>query len=228
MKLMAEVIPVIFVKTFDELKEKIKAIEPCVNTVQLDVADGLFVNNETFWQPEDLVKLETKIFLEAHLMIEAPHYALDRWLASVAGRLIMHWEAIDKIPNSQFSISDLIKKVHDSGKEIGLALNPETSISVLENFINEIDLVLLMSVNPGFSGQEFQPSVIPKISALRQKHPNVKIEVDGGINLQNAVDLLKAGADFLAVGSAVFNASRDVCSAVEDFKKIIRDSTGQI
>lgn len=203
---MPELVPVIFVKTFDELKEKLALVEGKVETVQLDVADGVFVNNETFWQSEDLVKLETKLFLEAHLMVSEPQQVLNRWLDSPVGRVILHWEAINKIFNDQFSIFNLIESVHDKKKKIGIALNPETSIDVLGDFINNIDLVLIMSVHPGFSGQEFLPEVLPKISALRKNYPNVRIEVDGGVNLQNAGQLIDAGADILVIGSAIFSS----------------------
>ena len=213
---MPEIIPAIIAKDLDELKERIKLVESCSKTVQLDVMDGVFVDNKTWNMPEDLDKLETNLKFEAHLMIEAPHRVLNRWLASPKiSRVILHWEAMEKIHNhellpyetqvdAKFPVSNLSREVHRCGKQFGVALNPNTPIEVLDNFINDIDLVLLMSVNPGFAGQDFKEEVIPKIIALRQRHSDVKIEVDGGVSPQNILKLVTAGADFLVMGSAIF------------------------
>jgi len=238
---MVEIIPAIIAKSFDELKEKIKLVEPYVKTVQLDVMDGVFVPSST-WpfvagasQDKSLEKeiedLDTDIFLEAHLMIENPHRVLNEWLNSKVGRVILHWEAIEKIHNhellpyetqidAKFPISNLSREVHRCGKQFGVAINPPTPISVLDNFINEIDLVLLMSVNPGLAGQEIKEEVIPKIVALRQRYPDVKIEVDGGVNPQNILKLVQAGADFLVMGSAIFSRSNIQLAIKEAYEAI--------
>ncbi len=272
---MPEIIPAIIAKSFDELEEKIKLIEPYLKTVQIDVMDGIFVSNKTWpyteynCHPEfvsgsdgdgempkqvrhdkkisfidELDNLETDLILEAHLMVENPYRALNEWLNSKVKRIILHWEAInssfchsgldpesksaEKIKNldSRFrgndkeedmttKIKDFAKQIHNSGKEFGMALNPKTPIEVLDNFINDIDLVLLMSVDPGFAGQEFKEAIIPKIIALRQLYPDVKIEVDGGVSPQNIAKLVEAGADFLVMGSAIF-ANSDPQLAIEE------------
>lgn len=223
---MSEITPVIIPKNFAELQAKIKLVEPYVKTVQLDVVDGIFVDNKTWNNPSDLEKLETSLELEAHLMIDAPHRVLNEWLQSKVKRVILHWEALEKIHNHEllpyktqvaagFPVSNLAEEAHRQGKEFGVGLNVETPISVLDNFISYIDLVLLMSVKTGWGGQEFDERVLPKISALRQKYPNVKIEVDGGVNQKNLPSLIEAGADFLAVGSAIFNSS-DVGEAIKN------------
>ena len=230
---MPEIIPVILAKDFGELKEKIELVASCAKTVQLDVMDGVFVNNKTWNAPEDLEKIESDVALEAHLMVEAPHRVLNRWLASPkVSRIILHWEALEKIHNHEllpyetqvddkFPISNLSREIHRHNKQFGVALNPKTPIEVLDHFIKEIDLVLLMSVNPGFSGQEFMEEVIPKIVALRQRHPNVKIEVDGGVSLENILKLAEAGADFLVMGSAIFS-SKEPCSIFVSASKILK------
>ena len=238
---MPEIIPAIIAKSFNELKEKIKLVEGHTKTVQLDVMDGIFVSSKTWpfvadapqgkLSISELDTLDADISLEAHLMVDAPHRVLNEWLNSKVGRVILHWEAIEKIHNHEilpyktqvgagFPISNLAQEAHRNNKEFGVALNPKTPITVLDNFISEIDMVLLMSVKPGQGGQKFEESVISKIILLRQKYPDVKIGVDGGVNKENILKLAEAGADFLVVGSAIF-ADDDPAKALEDFKKII-------
>ena len=239
-----EIIPAIIAKNFQELYDKIHLVEPYVKTVQMDVMDGIFVPNHTWpfdssrdvefaqGKPSvnDLNKIDTDIFLEAHLMVEAPHRVLNEWLSSKIKRIILHWEAMEKIHNHEllpyktqvgagFPVSNLAEEIHRYNKEFGVALNLETPISVLDNFINDIDTVLLMSVKPGQGGQEFEESVIPKIIALRQNYPSVKIAVDGGVNLQNISKLIEAGADFLVMGSAIFG-SDDVGGAINELETL--------
>jgi len=210
---MAEIIPAIIAKDFQDLKNKIKVVEPYVQTVQLDIMDGIFVSNETWpfaaaaaqGKPSvvDLENLETNLFLEAHLMVTEPEKVFEQWTDSPVQRIIVHWEALE---NFKSQILNFAQYTYERNKEFGIALNPETPLEVLDHFINKVDLVLLMSVNPGFAGQPFQESVIPRIVSLRQKYPDVKIGVDGGVNLSNAKKLALAGADFLAVGSFIYAA----------------------
>lgn len=229
-----EIIPTIIAKKFSEIEEKIKSFEPFVKAVQIDVMDGIFVSNSTWPYAEkgqtirDLENLKTEIFLEIHLMTQKPQLDLPEWLASRAGRFILHWKALEKIHSHElnpyetdtgigFPVKNLAEEIHKKGKEFGVALNLEEKIEVLEPFIGEIDLILLMSVEPGFGGQKFQEEVLEKISALRKKYPNVKIEVDGGINSENAPKIVSAGADFLAVGAAI-SGNGNIEEAIKKFK----------
>jgi len=257
---MAEIIPAIIPKDFAELEAKIKLVEPYAKTVQLDVVDGIFASNTTWpyteynrhpelvsgsdnnetpkqvrhdkkWSlGDDLKNLHTNLTLEAHLMIDAPHRVLNEWLASRVKRIILHWEAVEKIHNhellpyettvdNQFPISNLAREIHRHNKQFGLALNLKTPLAVLDNFIDELDMVLLMSINPGFAGQEFQEEVIPRIKQLRQKYPGVKIGIDGGLGPQNIKEAQEAGADFLIVNSAIFG-SRNIEQAIKELKRI--------
>lgn len=246
---MTEIIPAIIAKDFAELEAKIKLVEPFVKTVQIDVMDGIFVANVTWPYSDDegksldyardkkisvsdLNKLDTDIFLEAHLMIDSPHRVLNEWLNSKVKRVILHWEALEKIHNHEllpyktqvaagFPVSNLAEEIHKCGKEFGVALNLETPFSVLDNFINDIDMVLLMSAKPGAGGQKLQESVFPKIIALRQKYPGVKIGVDDGVNEQNALRLVEAGADFLAIGSAIFGKD-NVGETIKNIQNLIK------
>jgi ribulose-phosphate 3-epimerase len=231
---MAQIIPAIIAKDFKDLQGKIKLVEPYVSAVQLDVMDGVFVNNTTWpfgsaplivaqgeqGKLNDLEKFDSSIFLEAHLMVEWSEEMFENWLASKVGRIILHWEAIErsKLKNQNVKIQNLIIEAHEHGKEIGIAINSETPIEVLGNFISQLDLVLLMSVSPGFDGQKFREEIIPKIVGLRARNVNVKIEVDGGINKDNAKAVNQAGADFLVCGSAIFSGN-DVGKAIEEIKK---------
>jgi len=219
---MTEIIPAIIAKSFAELEQGIKAVEPFAQAVQLDIMDGVFVPNQTWMNPKDLEMLKTNLFLEAHLMVANPEQILPDWLASPAKRVILHWEAMAQSSNIKVQMSKFIELAHARGKELGIALNPETPIEVLDEFVGKVDLVLLMSVNPGFAGQEFQEGVIPKIMALRQKYADVKIEVDGGVNLENAQKLKDAGADLLAVGSAIFNSS-NAGDFIKEFSDLINN-----
>lgn len=205
-----EIVPAIIAKDFKELEAKIRLVEPFVKTVQIDVMDGVFVSGVTwpFDSPrssvEELAGLNSGLALEVHLMTAAPQRLADEWLASRADSLIWHWETFGPAAESEFSVSRLAGEAHQRGKKIGVALNMETPLSVLDDFIKEIDFVLLMSVPPGRAGRRFDERVLAKISALRQKYPDVKIEVDGGVNSSNILKLAGAGADFLAMGSAIF------------------------
>ena len=221
---MTEIIPAIIAKDFADLQQKVKLVEPYVQTVQLDIMDGIFVPNETWpcaasaaqGKPsvDDLNNLQTSLFLEAHLMVSQPEKIFEQWVASRIERIIVHWEALD---NFRSQILNFSLQTYRRNKQFGIALNPETPLEVVDHFIGKVDLVLLMSVNPGFAGQPFQESVIPRIIALRQKYPSAKIEIDGGINLENVRKLVEAGANFLAVGSTIFE-SQDIAQTIKNLK----------
>ena len=243
---MKEIIPAIIAKDFDDLKKKIELVEPYTSAVQLDVMDGIFVPNKTWpfdssrkagfaqGKPSvtDLNAIKTNLFLEAHLMVEKPQEAAPDWLDSPVKRIIFHWEALEKIHAHEmipyktsskpgFPVLDFAQEAHSRNVQLGVALNPDTPIGILDAFINDIDLVLLMSVKPGYAGQKFIEKVIPKITALRQRYRDVKIEVDGGINLGNAKQVAQAGADILVVGSAVFE-SNNIEKAFAEIKDSIK------
>lgn len=226
-----EIIPTILVKDFKEVKDRIKKVEDYVNWVQLDIMDGLFVYNET-WphsvipgrarrdglyskELEKLKKLKTKVKIEAHLMVEKPEEEVDDWL-DLVDRIIIHFES--KITNRELGIKELIKRIHKKKKQIGLALNPETHHSAAIPFLRDLDLVLFMTVQPGWGGQEFKKWVLTKIEALRKIWPNGNIEVDGGINDENIKKIVKAGANLICAGSYIFR-SRNIEKAIINLKK---------
>lgn len=229
---MAEIIPTILVKNFKEVEERIKAVEKYVHWVQLDIMDGIFVNNET-WphsvipgiakrgkayskEIEKLKKLKTRVKIEAHLMVEKPEEEIDEWL-KVADRIIIHFES--RVTNRELGIRELIKKAHNKKKGIGLALNPETHYAVATPFLKELDLVLIMTVQPGWGGQEFKEWILNKIKVLREIWPNGNIEVDGGVDDENIKKITGAGANLICVGTFIFK-SKNIKKAVEDLKNI--------
>lgn len=169
----------------------------------LDVMDGRFVPNISFGLPviSAIRKATTKI-CDVHLMIEEPEkYAEDFKLAG-ADILTVHYEACKHLHRN-------VQQIRGLGMQAGVALNPHTPVDVLKDIIQDIDMVCLMSVNPGFGGQAFIPHTLEKIKALKQLIANAKvlIEIDGGVTVENAPSILQAGADVLVAGNTVFRAA---------------------
>ena len=171
----------------------------------LDIMDGMFVPNITFGMPviKKMKKHAIKPF-DVHLMIEDPSRYIKDFADAGTDILTVHYETCKHLHRT-------IQVIKQNGMKAGVALNPHTPVSLLENILEDIDMVLIMSVNPGFGGQKFIPSSLNKISTLKQmiqeKGLNTIIEVDGGVTLNNAAEILNAGADVLVAGSAVFNTT---------------------
>ncbi|MEK7123724.1 MAG: ribulose-phosphate 3-epimerase [Patescibacteria group bacterium] len=221
---MNQIIPAIIPKNFAELEEKVRLVEPFVEWLQIDVCDGKFVPNISIIAPAEIAKLsaggKTKLKLEAHLMIKNPEKNLDAWLDAV-DRVVVHYEALYDVRDLQYKISKCIDKAQAKQKQIGIALNPETPWEVIKEFLGRLDLVLIMGVNPGFSGQNFIGSTLDKIRSLRAAKPSVIIEIDGGVTLENAKSLIAAGANYLISGSGVYG-SDDIGKTINQFKEIIK------
>ncbi len=183
----------------------------------LDVMDGLFVPNISFGFPiiEQIRKATSKT-LDVHLMIVDPERYLERFKKAGADIISIHTEAC-KNP------AEALRTIRRLHAKAGIVINPGTPVSALENIIGEADMVLLMSVHPGFGGQSFIPATIKKIEELKQmvrvRHLDVMIEVDGGIDLLNASDILHSGADILVAGNTIF-ASPDPSSAIRRLKNL--------
>ncbi len=170
--------------------------------VQIDIADGVFTLHKTWNNPEEfkILNLKLKINVEIHLMVENPLDVINEWIEAGAKRIIIHLEAI-KFEKLKSYLGDC---------EIGIALNPKTSIENLIPYLATIDsskkFVQILAVEPGLSGQKFQPQVLDKIKFLKKNFPDVIIEVDGGINLETAKLCQKAGVNILAVGSYIWKS----------------------
>ncbi|MDE6753422.1 MAG: ribulose-phosphate 3-epimerase [Muribaculaceae bacterium] len=187
--------------------------------LHIDVMDGVFVPNISFGFP--VMKAVSKICkkpLDVHLMIVEP----DKWISQVrdSGAWLMniHYEACTHLNSA-------IARIHQAGMKAGVTLNPSTPVSLLTDIINDVDLVLLMSVNPGFGGQPFIRNTLKKIHELRsliaESGSNALIEVDGGVNESTGIELAKAGADILVAGSYVFGSS-DPCEKISILKNLDR------
>lgn len=176
--------------------------------LHVDVMDGLFVPNISFGQPiVKHIKRHAKKPLDVHLMIKDPGRYVQDFREAGADILTVHYEAC-------VHLDRVLHAIHDAGMQGGVVLNPSTPVSLLEDIVQVCDLVLLMSVNPGFGGQKFIENTYNKVRQLRQlcdrKNPHCLIEVDGGVNLQNAPLLYEAGADVLVAGNAVFKSDNPI------------------
>lgn len=173
--------------------------------VHIDVMDGVFVPNISFGFPVlKAIRKVTKKILDVHLMIINPDKYVDQFIKDGADIVTIHYE-------SDCDIKSCIKKIHSAGAKAGVSIKPATSIDVLTELLPMIDLVLIMSVEPGFGGQSFMPASLDKVQNLRSKVQelglNTIIEVDGGISIKNAKEVFDAGADVLVAGNAVFGAA---------------------
>lgn len=184
--------------------------------LHIDVMDGVFVPNISFGFP--VLKYVTKLSkkpLDVHLMIVDPDKFIEEVKATGAMIMNVHYEACTHLHRT-------VQRIHAAGMKAGVTLNPHTPVSLLEDIVADIDMVLLMSVNPGFGGQKFIEHTYEKVRALRamidRKSCKTMIQVDGGVNIGNAAKLYEAGADCLVAGNAVFS-SEDMIRTIQDLKK---------
>ena len=209
---MIELIPSINARTFEEVQERIKKIEPFAAWCHLDVTDGVFSTHLTWREPADLARLTTTLRVEAHLMMEEPERVITQWLVKPVTRVIVHREATKDMPS-------LIKKCQDAGIQIGLAIRPDTSWEALVPWAAQVDLLQLLAVNPGPSGQKMDIGTVDKLVHLHCECPDCIIEIDGGITLETGRIMARHGANILVVGSALFSAS-DIGHALAAFKQL--------
>ncbi len=205
---MIKIIPALLAKTSEELESMIHAVEPFVDLAQIDIADGEFVPNKTIEGYEELMNIETKLDFEVHLMVSNPYSALDKWFKTKAVRFLIHFESAND------EIETLINQVHMNNREFGVVFNPETDYSLIEPYIERIDLVQFMTVDPGFYGSPFLPEVLDKIRNFYLRYPNKIIQVDGGINPETLKLVEASGASRAAVGSYIFK-SNNIKEALE-------------
>lgn len=219
-----DIISAILPKDFAEIDDKVSMVQGSVKTVQIDICDGQFVPSATWpYKKHDdtfdrLLKEEVglpfweNVNYEFDLMVNRVEEVVEQWMIVGASRIILHIE-------SKSDIASAINKVKDF-VELGLAINIETPIDVIEPYKDDIKFIQCMGIdNIGFQGQEFDEQVINKIKEIKTKYPNLIVSVDGGVSLESAPFLIQAGATRLIVGSAIFNAD-NVFEAVQDFKRL--------
>lgn len=210
-----ELIPAILVNNYQQFVRQLRRVEPFVKTVHLDVMDGQFVDNQTFADAKRVGKIKHKLRLGIHLMVDQPHKYIQEWARAGAFRYIFHREAAG---DQEFE--KLIAEITAAGMQAGVAINPETKVESVKSFLPKLELVLVMGVNPGRSGQPFQTKVLEKISILKKARPQILVGVDGGVNLKNAGDIIIAGADFLVANTAIYK-SKNIEAAIAQFKEIL-------
>jgi ribulose-phosphate 3-epimerase len=216
---MAKIAPSILSADFSRLGEEVKAVERAgADYIHIDVMDGHFVPNITVGPMiVKAVRRVTKLPLDVHLMISGPDPFIQNFVDAGADLITVHAEAVHHLHRS-------IQHIRKSGAKPSVSLNPATPPEVLEYVLADVDMVLLMTVNPGFGSQEFIPEVVPKIRRLREmiekRKLEVEIEVDGGINAETIHDAAAAGAEVLVAGSAIFY-SKDYAETIRVMREKI-------
>jgi ribulose-phosphate 3-epimerase len=204
------IIPAIIAKNQEELYQRINKVKDYVDIIQLDFMDGFFVPNKSIDFDFNLPDVKCKF--EAHLMIKHPL----NWILkhhSKVDMILVHFETL-------INPQKVIDNARNEGKQIGFVLNPDTPLDKIFNYLNQLDQVLIMTVNPGFYGSPFLPEVVDKISDLRERAPFLDIEVDGGITNKTIKIVDEAGANMFVSGSYIVN-SDDVKKSVQNLKNIL-------
>tara|TARA_S200000501_G_scaffold315333_1_gene307607 strand:+ start:19 stop:678 length:660 start_codon:yes stop_codon:yes gene_type:complete len=215
-----QISPSILSADFSQLGREIKRLEEGgADMIHVDVMDGHFVPNLTIGPPViESLKKHSSILFDVHLMISPVHKYIEAYANAGADIITIHPEATDNINLS-------ISKIKQLNKRVGVSLNPETKVDLIFDQLNKIDLVLIMSVNPGFGGQKFMPEVLTKIKKLKklrnEKGLNFDIEIDGGINFENSKEAIEAGANILVSGTTIFKSNNgDIKKNIELLKSV--------
>jgi len=213
---MVKIAPSILSADFTRLGEEVKSVEQAgADYIHIDVMDGHFVPNITIGpMVVEAVRRVTELPLDVHLMISNPDYFIDDFVRAGADIITIHTEAVKHLHRS-------MQHIRNAGARPGVSLNPATPLQVIEYILEDLDMVVIMSVNPGFGGQKFISEVIPKIERLKEmidkRGLNIEIEVDGGITPDNISLVSSAGANVFVAGSAVFG-SKDYARTIRKMK----------
>jgi len=214
---MIKIIPSILTNSPDEFEEMMRLIQPHFLSTHLDIADEIFVPNKTIEGINELERLHTSLKITVHLMVSEPEKILPQWLAvGEVEALIFHVESTKQMDK-------LISETKSKGNKVGIAVNPDTPIEEIIPFVENVDFVHFMTVDPGFYGSEFREEVLGKIRNFRKKYDDVEIRVDGGINPGSARKIVEAGANVLIVGSYFFRYGQggDIVSSLENMERSV-------
>jgi ribulose-phosphate 3-epimerase len=201
-----QISPSILSADFSQLGDEIKRLEEGgADMIHVDVMDGHFVPNLTIGPPViKALRKQCSIKFDVHLMISPVHKYIEAYADAGADIITIHPEATENLEES-------ISKIKSLNKKVGVSLNPESKLDLITNYLEKIDLVLIMSVNPGFGGQKFMPEVLDKVKQLKEikskRNMNFDIEIDGGINFDNCQSAIEAGANILVSGTTVFKSN---------------------
>ncbi len=218
---MKKIAPSILSADFSKLGEEISAVEAAgADYIHVDVMDGRFVPNITIGPlVVAAARKVTKLPLDVHLMIEEPERYVEDFATAGADIIVVHAEACRHLHR-------VVQQIKGLGKKAGVSLNPATHLNALDYVLEDLDLVLLMTVNPGFGGQSFIEACIPKIQQLRgmldRRGCEAELEIDGGVKLDNIARIAHSGADVLVAGSAVFGSS-DYHETISEMKRLIKE-----
>lgn len=218
---MKKIAPSILSADFSRLGEEVRAVADAgADYIHVDVMDGHFVPNITIGPPVvEALRKVTDLPLDVHLMIENPDLYIPEFARAGADIIVVHAEA-------SVHLHRTIQLIKSLGKKAGVSLNPATPLSVLEYVLEELDLVLLMTVNPGFGGQSFIEACLPKIHAMRamldRRGSEAELEVDGGVKIENISRIAHAGANVFVAGSAVFGSS-DYETTIKELKRLAKE-----
>jgi len=217
---MIKLAPSILSADFARLGEQIDEVARAgADYIHVDVMDGHFVPNITIGAPVVAsIRRVTSLPLDVHLMIEHPERYISEFINAGADIITVHVEASPHLLST-------IQAIKEQGVKAGVSLNPPTPLSAVDEFIHHVDLILVMSVNPGFGGQSFIPETLPRIANMRKildnRKPSVELEVDGGINAENAPAIVEAGANVLVAGNSVFRAEDGISQALQRLREAV-------
>lgn len=196
---MATVFPAILEKDFTAICNRLAVLSKMANLAHLDLADGIFVPEQSWRDSSQLAEITGDVSLDLHLMVDRPEKWIAAWAGEAVFRLTFHWE-------STYDARRTINLIREKNKEVGLALKLETPLDKISEVISGIDMVLLLSIEPGAQGRSFDEKVLSRIKNLRQTYPDLDIGVDGGINLETGKKAIQAGANMLVSGSFIWTS----------------------